>query len=147
MKRKGKTKKEVLSHNDDIICLKVSQNREIVITGQVGHKPWVFLWDSTTAELNQKIELPGGSRGVTACCISPKARYCAVVDHSDDHHLYIIKFTSNKKSIINKIKTGGNKIMDIEWFEKDDKHTIGIVGVKTAKFLHFSDDDIKSDKL
>lgn len=37
-----------LCHRDDIICLKISQDRKKVVSGQIGKSPSVHVWDAQT---------------------------------------------------------------------------------------------------
>ena len=74
----------------------------------------LFVWGAVDGNLRMVCELQAGSRGITACCFSSDREYVACCDISDEHHnLYIISVRTGK--ILNKTKTGGYKIMDVEW--------------------------------
>lgn len=56
-KPKGKTRIDPLFHNDDITCLKISNDRTLVASGQVGSEPWVFVWSSVDGSLKSRFQL------------------------------------------------------------------------------------------
>ena len=37
-------------HNDDITCLDLNINKNLVATGEMGRKPSLVVWDSNTLE-------------------------------------------------------------------------------------------------
>lgn len=59
------------NHMDDILSLDISQDRKLVVTGQVGKAPSVHIWDSETLESKCFFKLKEGARGVAALAISP----------------------------------------------------------------------------
>jgi microtubule-associated protein-like 6 len=36
------------AHNDDIICLDVNPNKNIAVTGEMGRRPSLIVWDALT---------------------------------------------------------------------------------------------------
>lgn len=62
-------------HTDDITALAMSNDRTLVATGQVGVAPFVFLWDSVSAEKKGMIRLPKGTRGVSALAFEKDGNY------------------------------------------------------------------------
>lgn len=59
-------------HNDDIMCLKVNNNgeRNIAVSGQVGKKPAVHVWDTTSGKKIKRLKLNQNSRAVGVCAIN-----------------------------------------------------------------------------
>ena len=53
-KPKGKTRVDPLCHNDDITCLKISDDRTLCASGQVGSEPWVFIWSALDGTLKSR---------------------------------------------------------------------------------------------
>ncbi len=107
----------------------MSIDRSLAITGQVGNKPHCFIWASDSGELKSHIELPKGSRGISAVCFSPDAQYAALVDLSQNYQIYLVNVGSGK--ILNQGKSGSHKVYDLEWFtDKAGNHIIGQSGVK-----------------
>lgn len=37
-------------HNNDITCLDLNSNRNLVVTGEMGRKPALIVWDANTLE-------------------------------------------------------------------------------------------------
>jgi hypothetical protein len=42
------TMKVITEHNDDITCLDINLNKNIVVTGEMGRRPSLVVWDSNT---------------------------------------------------------------------------------------------------
>jgi hypothetical protein len=42
------TMKVTTEHNDDITCLDINLNKNIVVTGEMGRRPSLVVWDSNT---------------------------------------------------------------------------------------------------
>lgn len=138
MQTKKKTRKDETSHTDDICCVAMDKQRQYVASGQVGFRPLLFIWDSTTCEMKAKTELKPGSRGITTCCFSSDEKFVACVDASDRHIMYIIRVHDGK--IMNQCETSGDKALDIEWNKNEDgMNVIGIAAIKNMYFFMFSD--------
>lgn len=101
------------------MCLAINSDRTYVATGQVGHSPIVFVWDSDTAEKMGTYRLPKGTRSITAIAFNKDSKYIACADFSNDHNIYVHDWRSGQQ-IFSK-KTGGNKIFMIDWSLLDDK--------------------------
>lgn len=43
-------------HNDDITCLDTHSGKNLVVTGEMGKKPYVIVWDSTTMEVKNTFQ-------------------------------------------------------------------------------------------
>ena len=71
------------SHTDDITSLKISVDRNLAVSGQVGQAPAAFLWDSITGEKKQRFKLNKGARGVDCIAISSDNKWVACVDRHD----------------------------------------------------------------
>lgn len=85
-------------HNDDILTLNVNTagGRNLAVTGQIGKKPSVHVWDASTAEPVQRIKLSQGARGVAAVAINNDGSLIATVDQSNDH---VVQCFENGKEI------------------------------------------------
>lgn len=105
--------KDLKSHTDDILCLNLNEDRTLVASGQIGHKPFIYIWDSETAEMKTRARLDPGSRGVTSITFSPDSKSVACIDGTDDHNLCLFHVASGKQYF--KIKTGKEKMLDIAW--------------------------------
>jgi len=52
------------------MAIDICPNRHLAVTGQVGSRPTLFVWDATTGEKKQKFELKKGARGISAVAFS-----------------------------------------------------------------------------
>eukprot|EP00899_Mesostigma_viride_P025393 jgi/Mesvir1/6038/Mv00777-RA.4 len=80
-------------HNDDIKCMAMHPNSQLVATGQVGKLPYLCVWDATSPScaVRQKITLPP-VRGVVALSFSPRGDILLAIGSDDDHTLYGYKW-------------------------------------------------------
>jgi len=76
-------------HRDDILSLDISQDRKLVVTGQVGSTPCVHVWNAESCEQVASFDLPAGSRGIESVSLSPCGRYVACVDQHNSHYVTI----------------------------------------------------------
>lgn len=66
------------------------------MTGQIGHKPSLFVWDATTCELVAELKNVH-QRGVIACDFSPDGQYVASVGLDDQHSVVVWSTRSGKR--------------------------------------------------
>ncbi|CDW73957.1 help domain containing protein [Stylonychia lemnae] len=107
------------AHTDDIMCLCINIERTMCATGQVGHSPIIFVWDSFNAEKKGMFRLPKGTRSVTAIAFNKDSSLIASADFSNDHNVYVHNWRTGQ--VIFTKKTGGSKIFMIEWSRKADE--------------------------
>jgi hypothetical protein len=125
--------KDMCSHTDDIMCLILNKKRKLACSGQVGHKPFLYIWDSETGEMRTRARLEAGSRGVTSVTFSPNDSFVACVDATDDYNIIIFRVVDGLQ--VYKFKTGC-KILDIAWgITAYGNEVIGAAGVKKSIFL------------
>lgn len=101
------------------MCLCVDPSRQLVATGQVGHQPIVFIWESDTAKLRGSYRLPKNTRSVTAIAFNSSSRYLATADLSNEHSVYVHSWEDG--TLLWSKTTGGNKIFMIEWSQTEDR--------------------------
>lgn len=124
-------------HVDDILCLDMSADRKLVVTGQVGKAPVLFVWDAETCEVKCRIKLAEGGRGIAACAISPCQRYVVAVDMHNDHHVVIHNIKKNKTLLT--IEGSKDTIVHCAWSKKPEDLRFCVVGLKEVKFWHPAD--------
>ena len=56
--------KDLKSHTDDVLCLSLNDSRKLAVSGQVGQRPYVYVWDCENGEMRTQMRLDIGSRGV-----------------------------------------------------------------------------------
>ena len=99
-------------HDDDISILTVHPNGRYVATGQVGKKPWIYVWDSVSMQMLAKVGtappdpaevaklLPGQKppinyfheRLIVAMCFSDCGKYLVTIG-ADDYHMLVSSTT------------------------------------------------------
>jgi len=58
--------KDIKYHTDEINCLTLCPDKKLCASGQIGMKPWVFIWKTSTCELVKKIRMEKGSKGISS---------------------------------------------------------------------------------
>ena len=129
-------------HDDDILCLSISPNRELAATGQVGASPKLFVWNTNTLAVVSQYKLGKNTRGIIACRFSNDGKYVAFVDNSNDHMIYVI--TANDGKLVMTQKTGPDPVTDLIWSQKPGDTKLCVVGVKLVKYSSFPSNSIGS---
>jgi WD40 repeat protein len=75
-----------MEHTDDILCLDVF--KQYVVTGQIGHKPLICLWDMNTMEslfiLKGVLE-----KGINNVCFSHDGKFIAASSIDEEHTMLV----------------------------------------------------------
>mmetsp|Transcript_25746 Transcript_25746/g.4327 ORF Transcript_25746/g.4327 Transcript_25746/m.4327 type:complete len:159 (+) Transcript_25746:523-999(+) len=119
--------KDVQGHTDDITALAISPNRDLVVTGQVGSKPILYVWNPSNPEANPvcRMDMGRGKRAVTAVCFSNDQTKVAAVGLDDDHT--VIVFDAARGNQLCSDKTGPDKVLDVAWCQSGNRFcTVGI---------------------
>lgn len=77
-------KNDLEEHNDDVLCLAISNDRELCLTGQAGPGGAAFLWDSETCEVKKRFPIAEGMNGVAACSISADNKQICLAENSSN---------------------------------------------------------------
>jgi WD40 repeat protein len=126
--------KDLKSHTDDVLCLNLSDDRKLACSGQIGQKPFVYIWDADTGEMKTRTRLEPGSRGVTSITFSNDSSQIACIDNTDDFNCIIFRVRDGKQT--HKFSTGGLKKLDISWGKTPTGcDVICIAGQKQVKFI------------
>jgi WD40 repeat protein len=64
--------------SDDILCLALHPNKELVATGQIGKDPYICIWNSKTMETVSILQ-GGHERGVATVAFSSDGEVSAVI--------------------------------------------------------------------
>jgi len=72
------------NHNDDVLCLAISNDRELCLTGQQGPGGAAFLWDSETCEVKKRFQLADGIKGIGACSICAHNKFVCLAENTSD---------------------------------------------------------------
>lgn len=84
-------------HSDDVLCLDVNVTRKLAVTGSVGTKPTLILWDTETLAILARANLPRGTRAVSTVRFSEHNKYIFCTDRHNDGNVYC--FDSNLKLV------------------------------------------------
>ena len=117
------------AHTDDVLCMAMHPDGEIVATGQAGHDPSICVWSSTTCEL--LAELKGfHRRAVVSLSFDGTGRFLSSVGLDDDHSVAVYDWQSRR--MLANSKGDANRIFNVEYNPHDGRIVTG--GVKHVKF-------------
>lgn len=78
-------------HTDDITALAISEDRNLVASGQNGVSPEIIIWDANTAAQLCTKRMPKGSRLCTAIAMSPDAQIIYASDAAEKPTVHLFK--------------------------------------------------------
>ena len=117
------------AHTDDVLCMAMHPDGEIIATGQAGRDPSICVWSSTTCEL--LAELKGfHQRAVVSLSFDGTGRFLSSVGLDDDHSIAVYDWQSRR--MIANSKGDVNRIFNVEYSPHDGRIVTG--GVKHVKF-------------
>ena len=97
-------------HSDAITAFACSKDGALVATGQMGHRPIVAIWDSSTCQT--QFVLPEVQLHAVAClAFSASNEYLAVVNGDRDHTISVYDWRANMA--VAKCYGGGNHILGV----------------------------------
>ena len=82
------TQKFMLDHDDDILCLATDVSGQYCATGQVGPKPWLCVWNTTTMECISRYRSPL-VKGIKCVAFSIDGDMIVASGMDDDHSLAV----------------------------------------------------------
>ncbi|XP_050404782.1 echinoderm microtubule-associated protein-like 6 [Patella vulgata] len=119
-----------LGHDDDIISLTLHPERSLVATGQIGKKPYICVWDTSTCE-TVSILKEGHEHGVSAMGFDREGS--RLVSVGLDQHSTINVWDWRKGKILATVRGHSDKVFDVQ-FHPFMENTIVSCGVKHIKF-------------
>ena len=87
--REAHTQRFFTAHDDDVLCLNISSDRLLAVSGQIGAAPAVHVWSTDGLELQASLAHERGSRGVVAVAFSPDARFVLSVASDNNHTVHV----------------------------------------------------------
>ena len=130
-----------LRHTDDVICLALHPDGKLVATGEMGKKPKIVVWDSTTMETVAVIE-GLHKRAVCQLAFSDDGKFLASVGQDNDHTCAVYDWKNG--SLKAKAKGDKNKTLAVAF--APGGREVCQVGVKHIKFHSFQGRTMKSKK-
>ena len=137
---KSNTQSFFLNHIDDITAFDLHPDGVTIATGEIGAKPWIYVWNSDTKEI--KSSFKGVIiKGVAAIAFSKTGKLLAAAGVDVDH--YVAVFDWQAKSTVCLVKSGPDVIVDMAW--KSDTEFV-CVGPKNYQYWTVNGKDTKPDK-
>lgn len=81
-------KDEVDGHTDDIISLGLCPKRELVVTGSLGARPDILVWDSSSLKVLHRAKLGRNTRAVSTIRFSKDGKLFFCTDKHNDSNVY-----------------------------------------------------------
>lgn len=102
--------KVVDGHTDDIMALGVCPQRKLVVTGSLGSRPLIVVWDSHTMEIIAKTNLGRNTRAVSSIRFSKDGKYFFCTDKHNDSNVYC--FNAADATLLGTSKCGADPVFD-----------------------------------
>ena len=99
-------------HNDEVLCLDMHPEHELVVSGQVGRTPKLIVWSSIT--LDPKRVLTGHTRGISHAKFSPGSGRYIVSAGLDPGHTLLVQDWVTGETLARILSTPA-KICDISF--------------------------------
>lgn len=80
--------KQAVGHIDDIISLGICPQRKRVVTGSIGARPLILVWDSDTMQVIATANLARNTRAVSTIRFSKDGKYFFCSDKHNDSNVY-----------------------------------------------------------
>jgi len=84
----GGEQKSAKGHTDDIMALGISPDRKLVVTGSLGSRPLICVWDSDSMEILATTKLGRNTRAVSSIRFSKDGKYFFCTDKHNDSNVY-----------------------------------------------------------
>ena len=90
------TQRHFMDHTDDVHCIAMHPNGQIVATGQIGPKPRLCIWNLETLETQVLITGPL-TKGIKHMAFSPDGRYLVASAMDDDQMMAVFDWQAKPK--------------------------------------------------
>lgn len=80
--------KEANGHTDNVVALGVDLKRKRVVTGSIGARPLIIVWDSDTMEIISRTNLGRNTRAVSSLRFSRDGKLFFCSDKHNDSNVY-----------------------------------------------------------
>lgn len=104
--------KTAKGHTDDIMALGLSPDRKLVVTGSLGARPLILVWDSDSMEVIARASLGRNTRAVSSIRFSRDGKYFFCSDKHNDSNVYC--FNASDAKLLGQNKCGSDPIFDGE---------------------------------
>lgn len=97
-------------HTDDIMALGVCPQRKNVVTGSLGAKPEICLWDAQSMKVIARTNLGRNTRAVSSIRFSKDSKYIFCTDKHNDSNVYC--FNAKDLALLGQNKCGADPVFD-----------------------------------
>lgn len=118
------TQRHFIKHTDDVTAIAFSPDRKLIVTGEIGPRPAIHLWDGITMTLIKTVAHKL-TKGIQSLSFSPSGKSFAAVAIDPDHT--VAAFNAETGACLGQSKGDVAQILDIAM--KDDT-TFATAGVK-----------------
>ena len=124
--------KTAKGHTDDIMALGLSPDRKMVITGSLGARPEIIIWDSDSMEVADRTKLGRNTRAVSSIRFSRDGKYFFCSDKHNDSNVYCYEVAGAK--LVGQNKCGSDPIFD---GESGNDNYFAVATKRGVQFFHF----------
>lgn len=101
---------EAKGHTDDIMSLGVCPNRKRVVTGSLGARPDIIVWDSDSMTIIARNKLGRNTRAVSSIRFSKDGKLFFCTDKHNDSNVYCFK--ADTAELLGQNKCGSDPVFD-----------------------------------
>lgn len=102
--------KQANGHTDNVVALGVDPNRKRVVTGSIGARPLIIVWDADTMQIISRTNLGRNTRAVSSLRFSRDGKLFFCSDKHNDSNVYC--FETDTGSLVGTNKCGADPIFD-----------------------------------
>ena len=129
--------KSVKGHTDDITSLGVCPLRKLVVTGSLGSRPLILVWDSDSMEIVGRANLSRNTRAVSTIRFTRDAKHFFCSDKHNDSNVYLFA-TEGAKEIASG-KCGSDPIFD---GEAGNQTTFAVATKRGMHFFNYDGNEL-----
>ena len=124
-------------HTDDIMSLGVCPNRKLVVTGSLGSRPLILVWDSESMEVIARAKLGRNTRAVSTIRFSKDGKYFFCSDKHNDSNVYC--FEAQTAKLVGQNKCGSDPVFD---GDAGANNTFGVATKRGVYIFNFDGNEL-----
>jgi microtubule-associated protein-like 6 len=112
-----------LEHTDEIACLAMHPDGNVVATGEKGENPKIIVWDA--ASMKTIVTIQGfHKRAVSFLAFSPSGKELVSIGQDADHSVAVYDWVNKRKTFSS--KTSKQKVLDVQCTESNNFVSCGV---------------------
>ena len=111
-------------HKDDITAMDISRDGKFAVTGEVGPKPLVAMWETESKKLLWKTTTPL-AKGIACIALNPSITLAAAVSINEGGQFPYAIYNAKDGAVVASDKSGPDFILDIVWSDDQFFATAG----------------------